>query len=335
MLLLTFVFFHHEKKEISDLAPQLRASNSFWIFIGILSSVFYVLLQAWMYIYSFRAVGQKISWRDSTDIFLKRNLLSVFLPAGGVTSLLYLPKNIKRKNLPQNGAHRASSIYGFVGVLSVLVVGVPLIAYAISFNSNFFNNIYFLVEIAAVLFLIFMLYRNFSRKGKSYEMIEKHFPDFIIQIEEIFSGEVNRKYFVYTVLVSVLIEFCGILQVLIAMYALGGKISFSGAALAYIISVVLMIVSPFLRGLGAVEFSLAYILTNFGFRHIEGLAITLLYRFFEFWLPLLAGAISYFWNGRKLMARLFPSAPEQSPILKAAQNGREFVLPCMPFWAQV
>ncbi len=307
MLLLAFVFFHNEKKEISDLVPQLKASNPFWIFMGILSSVWYIVLQTLMYVYSFRAVQQKISWRDAADIFLKRNLLSIFLPAGGVTSLVYLPKNIRKKNFPRNAVHQASSIYGFVGILSILVVGIPLIAYAISINSSFSNNIYFLVEIAVVLFFIFILYRNFLRKGKSYELINKYFPEFIIQIEEIFYSEVERKYFLYTVLVSILIEFCGVLQVLLAMYALGGKVSFIGAALAYIISVVLMIVSPFLRGLGAVEFSMAYVLTNFGFRHSEGLAITLLYRFFEFWLPLVAGVVSYFWNGRKLVARLLPS----------------------------
>jgi acetyl-CoA carboxylase carboxyl transferase subunit alpha len=35
-----------------------------------------------------------------------------------------------------------------------------------------------------------------------------------------------------------------------------------------------MIVSPFLRGLGAVEFSLTYLLSGFGYHHAEALGIT-------------------------------------------------------------
>lgn len=85
------------------------------------------------------------------------------------------------------------------------------------------------------------------------------------------------------------------------------SVSVTAAALSYIISVVLMLVSPFLRGLGAVEFSLAYVLQRFGYQRAEGLGITLLYRLFEFWLSMVAGIVSFFWNGRKLLARLIPA----------------------------
>lgn len=308
MLLLAFVFFHNEKKEIAELVPQIKSAQPLWLIAGLGSTVLYILLQAAMYVYSFRAAGYRISLIEAADIFLKRNLLSVFLPAGGITSLAYLPKNLRKKNIPNTAVHQASTIYGFVGFLTVVIVGIPLIIYAVNINLRFAGNAWILAGLGVVLLLVFMLYISFRRKGFLYIWLKKHFPKAVTENEAIFTGTVNRNYFWITVLISVLIEFCGIFQVLIAMYALGGNAEFSAAALAYIISVILMMVSPFLRGLGAVEFSMAYILTAFGFNHSEGLGITLLYRLFEFWLPLGAGLVSYFWNGRKLAARLIPTA---------------------------
>jgi hypothetical protein len=56
------------------------------------------------------------------------------------------------------------------------------------------------------------------------------------------------------------VECCGIAHAFVSMYALGLDHSFEAAAIAYTVSVVLMIVSPFLRGLGAVELTMLYIL---------------------------------------------------------------------------
>ncbi|MDO5510704.1 MAG: phosphatidylglycerol lysyltransferase domain-containing protein [Weeksellaceae bacterium] len=307
MLLLAFVFFHNEKGEISELLPQMRSANPLWLFAGGLTTCLYVLLQGMMYVYSFRAAGHKISITDAVDIFLKRNLISVFLPAGGITSLAYLTKNIKRRKIPSNATHRASGIYGFVGFLSVVIVGIPLLVYAIFINPKFVSNLWLMASMGVVLLLLFTLYYTLKTKGKLYVWLKKRFPKILAQNEDIFTGEVSSKYFWLTVLMSTLIEFCGILQVLIAMYALGANVTFTGATLGYIISVLLMIVSPFLRGLGAVEFSMAYVLSTLGYPHAQALGVTLLFRLFEFWLPLAAGFSSYFWNGRRLLARLIPT----------------------------
>lgn len=307
MLLLAFVFFHNEKHEISELMPRIYAADPAWMLAGALSTVLYILLQALMYVYSFRAANQNISLTDAIDIFLKRNLLSVFLPAGGVTSLAYLPKSLKKRNLPSGSVYLASSIYGFVGILSVFVVGIPLILFAVTVNKNFLQNLWMLAAIGAGLAALFFVYRSFRNRTLVYNLSKKYFPKTVEETEQIFAGSIDRKNLYLCIAASIIIEFVGVFQVLIAMGALGTKISVTAAALAYIISVILMMVSPFLRGLGAVEFSMAYILANFGYRHSAGLGITLLYRFFEFWLPLVAGIFSFFWNGRKLLARLLPT----------------------------
>ena len=51
------------------------------------------------------------------------------------------------------------------------------------------------------------------------------------------------------------------------------------ATMGYIISVIFLIISPFLRGLGAIEVSMAIILVRFGMTGIEAISATFLYRF--------------------------------------------------------
>ncbi|MCJ8154700.1 phosphatidylglycerol lysyltransferase domain-containing protein [Chryseobacterium sp. SSA4.19] len=306
VLLLAFVFFRSERHELSAIGPQLKNSNIEWVFIGVLLVFVYVFLQGLMYVTSFKSVNLNIKLADSISLFLKRNLLSIFLPAGGVSSLAYLPRNIRIKGYKSSKIHQASAIYGFVSFLTVLIVGVPLIVYAVSVNKAFDNSWFGIISLSVLLVLLYGIFISFRRKNSLYRFIGKRFPKIISSADEIFNNEIDKKYFWYTVAVSIAIEFCGVFHLLIAMYAFGVEASFTAAAISYVISILLMIVSPFLRGLGAVEFSLTYILANFGYHHTEALGITLLYRFFEFWLPLILGVIAYLWSGRKLFARLLP-----------------------------
>lgn len=140
ILFLAFVFFRSERKEMSSILPQLHAAKTIWITAGILLTGVYVLLQAFMYMSSFRAVGVPLKFADALELFLKRNFLSVFLPAGGISSLAFTPRKIQRKNYDKKTVHKASAIYGFVGIVTVFLVGIPVVAYAAFVNKNFGNS---------------------------------------------------------------------------------------------------------------------------------------------------------------------------------------------------
>ena len=307
ILFLAFFFFRSERAEMSQIIPNLVAAKPLWLVFGAMITFFTIALQAYMYIFSFKAVGLHLSFWDATNLFLKRNLISIFLPAGGISSLAYLPNQIKKKNLDQTKVYQASSIYGFVGLLTVLLVGLPIILYSIFINKNFDNAWLSIAILSGVLLSIYFLVQSFRRKNKFYRFLEKKSPSIIHEINPIFELNFDQKNYYLTILTSILIEFTGILHVYIAILALGLNPTFEAAALGYTISVLLMIISPFLRGLGAVEFAMIYVLTQFGYAQNQGLAITLLYRVFEFWLPILLGIISFLWKGRKLFARIFPA----------------------------
>ena len=66
------------------------------------------------------------------------------------------------------------------------------------------------------------------------------------------------------------------------MIALGFEPSLPAAVIGYIVSVIFLIVSPFLRGLGAIEISMSFILVQFGFDNVSAIAITFLYGLWVF-----------------------------------------------------
>lgn len=307
LLLIGIYFFRAQRRELLSINEKIRNADTAWLFVGIIVTILYILLQAAMYVSSFAAVQGKLGWVRGSELFLKRNFLSVFLPAGGISSLAYTPAPLRKGAITKMQTHQASGIYAFVGLLTVFLVGLPLLAIAFIQSKNVAHSFDGLLVITAVLVAFFIAAYSLQKKGKLYRFVGRRWPKLVPAIDTFFSFRFTSKPVLLTITISLLIECCGIAHLFIAAKALGLHPTLLSCGLAYVVSVLLMIVSPFLRGLGAVELSMAFTLTSFGFTPAHALAVTVLYRLFEFWLPLLAGFFSFAWKGRFIFMRLFPS----------------------------
>jgi phosphatidylglycerol lysyltransferase len=300
-------FMKHERAELSQVKSTLVASRWEWLIAGIVVTGIYITLQGLMYVTSFRAIQCKVGIKDTILLFLKRNLISVFLPAGGVSSLAFFTGPVEKKGISKSQIHYASTIYAFVGILSVILVAIPAFIYALVKGNAGGNEWIALASLLLLTGFLLLLYRWLMLKGRFYQWTLRHFPSIEFLLEDIRSNKVNKGKFLLTVLISLLIEFTGIAHVYIAMKALHFDPSLIAALMGYIISVVFLVVSPFLRGLGAIEVSMSIILVRFGFSNVEAISITLLYRFFEFWLPLFSGVVSFLSVINKLLMRVIPA----------------------------
>ncbi len=139
------------------------------------------------------------------------------------------------------------------------------------------------------------------KKGVFYRIIIKLSPASEVFLNDLQNNKIDSKKFLLTVITSMIIEFIGIAHLYVAMIALNFDPSLFAAVMGYIISVIFLVVSPFLRGLGAIEVSMTYVLIRFGFGNVEAIAITFLYRFFEFWTPLFAGILAFLSKLNKLL----------------------------------
>jgi phosphatidylglycerol lysyltransferase len=300
-------FIFHQKHELNTVRLVIADANKYWILTGLALVLFYIFIQGVMYVTSFASINVRLKLWDAIILFLKRNFVSVFLPAGAVSSLAFFSNEIERKGITKTQVYISSSIYAFVGILSVVIVAIPAFLFVVSGGNIGEGKWYALAGVVSILFLFVFVYYSFLKRGKLYDWVIKIYPKAEIFIEEVKNNKINRKQFLFTVLVSVLIEFVGIAHVYISMLALNFPASLSTSIIAYIVVVIFLIISPFLRGLGAIEVSMTYVLLHSGFNNIEAVSITMLFRFFEFWLPLLTGIVSFLLKVDKLIMRIFPA----------------------------
>lgn len=307
MLSLAVFFVGHEHLEVLKIRDQLLLSNPWYVLLGVFLTFVYVLLMGLMYVHSFLAIKLNIPLTMAMRLFLKRNFVSVFLPAGGFSSLLFFTKEIENKGASKSQIHMASSLFGFISILSVILVALVLflcLAFLKDLPEVEVLGFVFLLLITAL--LVFLIY-SISKKGKIFRLISKLVPSMALILDEMIDQDINRKEVYKTLFYSVLIEFTGIAHLYIAMLALGFEPSWPAAIIGYVMMVVLLMASPFLRGFGAIEVSITYILGQFGFPVVSAAAITLLFRFFEFWLPLFAGILSFFTRKGNLLLRVLPA----------------------------
>ncbi|PZP40784.1 MAG: lysylphosphatidylglycerol synthetase family protein, partial [Pseudopedobacter saltans] len=169
-------------------------------------------------------------------------------------------------------------------------------------------NAWIALLILVVFFIsLFLLFTNIKKKGKIYQILTKRSTSFEQFIQAFDKNEIDKKGVYGTIIVSILIDLVGIGQLYCAMYALQLSPSLYLATITYIVAVLLLIVSPFLRGIGAIDVSVVYILQKAGFTSEQSLATTVLFRLFEFWMPLILGAISLIARINKFLIRVIPA----------------------------
>lgn len=307
MLLLAVVFFRSERKELNDIIPHIRQANPFWLFVAVLITGFNYLFQGGMYRHSFAAISFPLSWVHSIALYLKRNVLGVFLPAGGVSALAFSPPQLRKEGFTKLQINQASGLFGFAGLLTVFIAGFPVVLYIILYKGQFNNSWVGLLLLFLIIALLVTAIRSFRNKGYLFVYLNKKFPSFSSSLAALLSADVKGKEFSTAVLYSIGVELCGMLQIYVAMLALGLPASFGTAASTYILSVLVTIISPFLRGLGAVELTMVYILEKFGYSSAHALSITILYRIVEFWLPMLSGFLVFAWKGKSIFLRMAPA----------------------------
>ncbi|MEA4840076.1 MAG: phosphatidylglycerol lysyltransferase domain-containing protein [Bacteroidales bacterium] len=301
-------FFKHETKEIVDIKQTLGNSIGIYILLGVIVAFLYIFLQGYMYKLSFSVVGEKVLLRNTVLLFLKRNFISVFIPAGGISSILFFSKEIESVEVKKSKIYLASSIYGLAGVCSVVIFAIPAMIYLLFKNTAITSSEWLsLLLILGLLIFVYLFIKSILSKGKTFDLLIRLFPKTEAFLYDIADHTINKKMLLNTILVSMLIDISGFVHLYIAMYALNFTPSLQTAILAYFTALLAYMLSPFMRGLGAVEASMSFVLSQLGFSGIDAISITFLYRFFEFWIPFVVGALSFLIKINKFLLRIIPS----------------------------
>lgn len=301
-------FFKHEIGELAQVRATLSSASPLWVAWGLILLAAFVVVQGMMYQQSFRAIHEKIGLGTGISLYLKRNLVSVFLPAGMLTNMLFFNESVVRRDgVSKTQIYFASSVFTICSILSGIMVGIPALVWLLLKQSVSGKMVLGASVALVMLALVIISIASIVRRGSVYHFLEKRSPSLVHVLQEMSQQSFDRKKFWMVVGLSVLIEVIGISHLFIAVKALGGSPTLAMAAIGYAIVLLLLLGSPFLRGIGAVEVALTYALTLFGLTPVMALSVAFLFRFFEFWGVLALGLLSLAAQRDNLVIRLLPA----------------------------
>ena len=310
-LFIVFIIFfiRNESVEIHTIKGLISNANVYYLLAGLLVTLIYILLQGWLYVYSFKSLGSHITLSSSVLLFLKRNVVGVLVPGGTFSSLAFFNKDLENQKINKTQQYLGSYIFGLASTVSIMVVAIPaLILLALKGRLNGIEIAGFALLAIVVVGLGLGLYGLLRKKeGYVHRLIEKYKPDWLLIFREFSSQKISPKKLIYACLISIGIEVSGVLHLYIALLALNASAFFLVALTGYVTMVIVMTFSPFLKGIGAIELSLTYLLVQFGYDPSMAASVTILFRLFEFWLPLAAGLIVFIAKRENILLRLIPS----------------------------
>ena len=301
-------FIKKEKVELGNVKESLLMANPAWIIWGLVLLGLFILVQGLMYQQSFRAIQERIKLSTGVGLFLKRNLVSVFLPAGALTNMLFFNRTVEQKEgVSRTQVYFASTIFSFCSILSAVIIGIPSLLWLLLKGSLSGAMTWGILAISVLLIVIVYLVYDIFKQGRFFRFLENKLPSLTETLETLFNQSFNKTRILLVLGLSVIIELIGIAHLFISVKALGGTPSVEMAFVGYAIVLLLLMSSPFLRGIGAVEAALTYALVLFGLSNVMALSVAFLFRFFEFWAVLVAGLAAIISHKNNLFLRVFPA----------------------------
>ena len=281
-------FMLYEGVKLGQVQETLAKVAPGWLYLGIAFSLGYIWLHGLMYRQSFRVLDIQVSTGSMVKLFLKRNFVSIFLPAGFLSSQAFFSQEVVRtEQVKERELFAASGIFVTAGLLSSILLVVPALGWLLTQHILPNGAIEAFLSVSVFFFGILWAIWSFVKHGKVYHWCQKYLPALAHRLDTLDWSHFDLRFFIQTIFLSCLVELTGVFHVFIAARALGVEASVAMAFAGYLAVLVVLLTSPFLRGVGAVEALMALVLAHFGLSPLAAVSVAVLFRFFEFWLTLL------------------------------------------------
>lgn len=286
LMVLGVMFFVRNRGEVSDVAQAFQHAHPGYLIVALGAAIITVIAQSVAIRYAYRAIEKTIPLRETVALYLKRFFLSPFIPGGFSVAQYTLTKDLEHHEISTAEHAFASTAYVVASISSYLIILIPVV---FLISRTFFNQssiIYTVARDLAVLVSFAILLLILFRPYVSH-WIRKWLKPHI--------GHFHTKPILQATLTSLLVDLSGIVMLWSSVHSLGLNLHFSVAAAAYILTVLVLTISPLFQGLVVVEGVLTLFLGEAGIPPSNALAGVLIFRGFQMWLPIIVGGIVYAW----------------------------------------
>jgi phosphatidylglycerol lysyltransferase len=294
LFILFITFFWRERNELSHLRQIVTGANLSFLSLGIFLSLLTIFIQGLFYQSTLAMLHKEIPFRVALSTYLKRFFLGSFIPAGATVSQFTFSDEAEEHKVNELESHLAAAFFIFIGAIVYILILYPTALYSyLTGRLSGAESLSSLILIIITLLLFIDFFILFEQRGVIFTLASKirpNVPRFIASWRNrAFNQEAMARAFLY----AGLYQATSIVIVLVTFQALNLPGDIYVALVCYVTTVLLLTISPVFQGIGLVEFSLVYTLQRFGFEKDQAVAITILYRLFQLWIPLLIGFIVY------------------------------------------
>ena len=289
-------------KDIKEFIALAKNINWFWMSLAILTQITQYIGDGWLSQISLKIVGVSINLEKTIKIAALNVFAAHILPvgeAGVIATVYYFYKKLGVDNQSLIFLTLFWSVSTGISLIILLFAStlfLPRIPYLkIHISQIVF---YFLIVCLILILILFLLRKHLWPK------LEKFLRGFALTREIIkFADNLNiykndlakNKVFVLKAVIAGFIYYAGNIATLTFCFFAFGKVpQLSLITFTYFISLLAGWITLAPAGIGATEATMVIIFHEFGVEPALSLAAMLSFRLISFWLPIPAGAISYF-----------------------------------------
>ena len=284
--------------------PRLGALRWWWLALVALAEVFSFFCAIALQ----RLVTRGANWSATTTALLSGNAISSIMPGGGavgagVTFKMLAAAGVGRDQVA--GGLAASSVLNFAGLLALPVFALPAIV-----GGLVNKNLVYAAELGlggCVLILGFgallLTTDGFLRGlGRALAWLVRHvvprrasrgdLADRLVSLRDEVRADLGRHWWQAVLAIAGRVGF-DFASLLAALRATGAQPHPAIVLVAYSATAIISVVPITPGGLGIVEASLVGLLVLAGIPSSKAIVATLVYRLGSYWLPLIAGGVSY------------------------------------------
>lgn len=307
-----YIFSHHD--EFNKFINALSQGSWRWLLLALAIQALYYCIITLMTRSAFKVVHMDRKFFDTLPLVFGALFVNVLAPTGGQTGTILFADDAVRRNESSPKAVIASVISTVVSYMAFSFILIFSLFYLK--GANLLNNyevigaIIFIFPTVIPGILIFTSHRYPKFTLKILNMIHS----FALRITKLLRRKTrlssdwaqkiatelseastlvlkNRKKLLITFLFALVAYAINILSLFVIFEAFELHLHYGALIAGFAFGEVARIVSPQPEGIGVVEVAMAVIFTSFGVSPIQATAIAIIFRGFNFWLPLSVGFI--------------------------------------------
>ena len=288
-------------KELHEMNAVIARTQPRWIISAGLLEVLILFLTARTYQSILLVLGHHVPAFTVISAYLRGKAAAALIPFGGPVSVIIFTRALAKRNVPINDAIYTSALMSLAGFASFLVLMLPLLT-LLSLTHNlpqlFVITTLVLVGIFGGALGIVALALKW---GHTPGWITRHVPASVTSfIHEARGHHLRPRDMVTPLLLSICVDLCGAMMLYTALVSVGKRSGVLPAFAAYQVEMFFNVVTPLFQGFGITDLSIAVALNNLGIALSTAATATVVYRLWDLWVPLLAGAILHFADRRRL-----------------------------------